>query len=217
MATTTLPDIDEQTPHAGVALRGVSWEFYERFLEEIGDQRMPHSFVDGDLILMSPGSRHESLKGWMTYLVAALTEELGLPRRSIGSTTLKLALPSLGAEPDAGFLIANAGALSGKREWDPETDPPPDLLVEVDITSSSLNRMPVYAALGIPEIWVYEGQALSVQILNEGEFHKSESSLSFPTLPLREFAAWIEKAWETDESTWMQSFREWVRSDVKPQ
>ena len=214
MSTATLPASDQQISPRGVVLRDVSWEFYELFLKELGDQRLPHSYVDGELILMSPGVRHESAKEWFTFLIGALTEELELPRRSIGSTTMKLAFAKKGAEPDAGFLIANAPALRGKRDWDIETDPPPDLLVEIDISSRSLNRLPVYAALGVPEVWIYDGENLRVQLLQEDVYHESETSASFPTLPMRQFADWISKAWETDETTWMRNFREWVRENV---
>lgn len=216
MATTTLPSIERRIPQGGVVLQGIRWKTYEQLLEDVGEQRMPHSYVDEELILMAPSPRHESLKEWLTFLVAALTEELGLPRRSIGSTTLKLTMSNMGAEPDAGFLIANATALGGKRDWDPELDPPPDLLIEIDISHTSPNRIPVYAALSVPELWIYDGESLRVQRLDNGVYHDSYVSASFPSLPLPEFATWIEKAWETDESTWMRDFREWVRNTLKP-
>jgi len=211
MATVTLPPPTQTAAPMAVVLHGVSWEFYERFLEEIGDQRIPHSFVDGELTLIAPGIRHESPKEWITRLVGALTEELGLPLRSIGSTRLKAQFAKKGAEPDSGFLIANEPAVRGRREWDIEEDPPPDLLVEIDITSPSLNRLPVYAALGVPEVWLYDGEQLHVRLLQENGYVDSETSRSFPQLPILEFAEWIERAWVTDETTWLKNFRQWVR------
>jgi len=216
MTSTTLPLATAQEPSGCAVLHGVSWEFYERFLEEFDQRRIPHSFVNGELRVMSPSSRHESPKKWIAQLVEALTEELGVPRRSIGSLTMKLGMEEKGAEPDEGYLFANAPALEGKRDYDVHSDPPPDLLIEIDVTSPSLNRLPVYAALGAPEVWVYDGKTLTVGLRKDDESYAvSETSKTFPTLPMTEFAGWIEKAYETDETAWIRSFREWVRRTVK--
>lgn len=214
MTTSTLIPIEEAIPESGLVLRDVSWEEYEQFLEDIGDRRMPHSYNDGELRLMAPSARHESPKEWITRLIGALAEELGYPLRSIGSTTLKSAFEKKGAEPDAGFLIANEPAVRGKRDWDPQADPPPDLLVEIDVTSSSLERLPVYAAVGVAEVWIYDGRQLFIQVLRNDHYEQSETSASFPALPIAEFTEWIEKAWQTDESTWIRGFREWVRENI---
>jgi Uma2 family endonuclease len=213
MATGTM------TPEAGggcVVLHDVSWDFYERFLEEFDERRIPHSYVNGELRFMSPSARHESPKKWIAQLVEALTEELGMPRRSIGSLTIKLGLAEKGAEPDEGYLIASAPALQGKRVYDYRTDPPPDLLIEIDITSPSLNRLPVYAALGVPEVWIYDGERLQVGLRKDDDSYAvSETSRAFPALPMNDFADWIEKAYEIDETAWIRSFRQWVRENVK--
>lgn len=88
-------------------------------------------------------------------------------------------------------------------------------MIEIDVTSPSLNRMPVYAALGVPEVWVYDGDRLHVRLRRDGEsYESSESSLSFPNLPMAEFTTWIEKAYETDETAWIRSFRRWVRDNL---
>lgn len=212
MATDT---IETDAPPVCEIRHDVSWTEYERFLEENEERRRPHSYVDGELRFMSPSARHESPKKWIAQLVEALTDELNLPRRSIGSLTFKLGLEERGAEPDEGYLIANASAIEGKREYDYENDPPPDLLIEVDITTPSLNRLPVYASLGVREIWIYDGEDLEVRVLDAGKsYRKSETSLAFPALPMQEFAPWIEEAWLTDETTWIRRFREWVRATL---
>ena len=209
MATET---IESAAPPACEIQRGVSWNEYEQFLNDNEEQRLPHSYVDGELRFMSPSASHESPKKWIAQLVEALTDELELPRRSIGSLTLKLGLEKRGAEPDEGYLIASAPAIEGKRNYDYHVDPPPDLLIEIDITSPSLNRLPVYATLGVREVWIYDGEDLEVRILSENNVYEiSETSLAFPQLPIAEFAPWIEEAWLTDETTWIRRFREWVR------
>ncbi len=203
-------------PSGCAILHNVSWEFYECFLQEFDERRIPHSFVSGELRIMAPSPRHESTKKWFAQLVETLTDELELPRRSLGSMTIKLDLDEKGAESDECYLIANAPALIGRVDYDLKTDPPPDLVIEIDVTSPSLNRLPVYAAFGVPEVWVYDGKSLRVGLLrDDGTYAVSETSRSFPTLPLQDFAGWINKAWETDETTWIRNFRQWVREVVR--
>lgn len=213
--STILPEL----PTSGVTiLPETSWAFYEQFLEEYNERRIPHSYVNGELRITSPSFRHETSKRRITRLIDVLTEELDIPRRSLGSVLLRSAFKEKGAEPDEGYMLANEAALRGRLDYDPETDPPPDLLIEIDITSPSLNRLAVYAALGVPEVWVYDGRALHVKLLQKDEtYRESESSAAFPFLPMAEFQGWIEKAFEADETTWIRSFREWVRARLKPQ
>lgn len=212
MATDTIET--DATPACEIR-RGLSWDEYEQFLADNEERRLPHSYVNGELRYMSPSARHESPKKWIAQLVEALTTELQMPRRSIGSLTFKLGLERRGAEPDEGYLISNASALEGKRDYDYEVDPPPDLLIEIDITSPSLNRLPVYATLGVREVWIYDGEDLEVRILSENNnYEVSESSTAFPALPMKEFTPWIEEAWLTDETTWIRRFREWVHAEL---
>ncbi|MFQ5732925.1 MAG: Uma2 family endonuclease [Planctomycetaceae bacterium] len=210
------PSISQQ-PGCAV-LHEMGWDFYERFLAETENQRVTHSFVDGELTIMSPiGFPHEHSKHLIARLVIALTEELEVPVIGVGSLTLKSAEKLKGAEPDDGYFLANESAMRGKRDYDPTRDPPPDLLIEIDVSRPSLNRLPVYAALGVPEVWVYDGSSITVMRLRHEEtYEPAENSLAFPSLPMREFAAWVEKAYETDETSWIRSFREWVRGSVGP-
>lgn len=127
---------------------------------------------------------------------------------------MKSAFEEKGAEPDAGFLIASATVVAGKRDWDPQSDPPPDLIVEIDVSRFSLGRLPVYAAVGVKEVWIYDEEELTIQLLHNGTFVENSTSASFPGLPIGEFTEWIEKAWDIDESTWIRSFRDWVRANM---
>lgn len=213
MATGTIESIDRDTqPGCVVIHRDVSWEAYEQFLDENAERRTPHSYVNGELRFMPPSAASEQPKKWLAQLVDALTEELVMPRRSLGSLTIKLDFAASGCELDEGCLIASARSIQGKRLYDYTTDAPPDLVLEIDITSPSLQRLPVYAALGVREVWVYDGEQLRVLALKpDKSYEVRESSAVFPTLPMPEFTAWIEKAYEIDETPWIRSFREWVR------
>lgn len=194
---------------------GVSWEEYEQFLDELGDRRLPHSYADGELRFMAPGFNHDRLKRWFARLIDALTEELRLTCLSMGSTTLRSAFAQRGAEPDEAYLIQNAGAMRGRRDYDVDSDPPPDLVVEIDVTSHSVDRLKVYASLRVPEVWVFKGETLQVKVLRDGNYEDSENSDAFPFLPIAEFATWIERAYELDETEWIMQFREWVRQTLK--
>ncbi|MFO0917042.1 MAG: Uma2 family endonuclease [Planctomycetaceae bacterium] len=194
----------------------VSWEFYEQFLEEFKDRYVRHTYDDGVLEIMSPiGFEHERPKKLISWLIQALVEELEIPILCVGSMTLKNQRKAKGIEPDECFYVARESEMRRKPDYDPEHDPPPDLAIEIDWTSSSVPRMPVYARLGVPEVWRYAEEQLTVHCLNAtGEYQESPQSLAFPGLPLDEFRAFIDRDPNVDETTWIRRFREWVRANL---
>lgn len=212
MATATLSPPVVEAP-GRVTLYGIGWDFYERFLEETRNQRVRHFYDEGVLTILSPiGSPHEWNKRLIGRLIEAMTDELGIPIRSAGAWTLRSAELQKGGEPDEVYYIANEPRVRGKRELNLEVDPPPDLIVEVDITSPSLGRLPIFAALGVPEVWVFDGTDLRPFVLRkDGNYRKSKTSRAFPFLPFAEFAAWLGKAESMDETSWIRAFRAWVR------
>ena len=216
MATVTLPQKTAKSVGGCAALHNVSRKFYEQFLEEFDERRVLHSYVNGELRIMSPSPRHENSKKLIAQLVETLTDELDLPRYSLGSMTMKLGKHEKGAEPDECYLITAAPQITDIRNYDLDIDPPPDLVVEVDVTSPSLNRLPVYAALGIPEVWIYDGKTLTIALRqDDGSYQSSESSRSFPKLSANDLTVWLENAYQTDETAWIRRFRQWVQENVK--
>lgn len=196
----------------------VSWEFYEQFLDEFQDRNVRHTYDDGVLEIMSPiGLQHEGPKKLLSRLVEALTDELEIPIRSVGSMTIKSRRKSKGVEPDECFYVAHEAEMRTKIDYDPERDPPPDLAIEIDWTSASVPRMPVYAQLGVPEVWRYAEEQLTVHCLTEtGDYRESDQSTAFPFLPLDEFRTFIHKDPSIDETTWIRRFRQWVRTRFAP-
>ena len=213
----TYDDGDFELP-SPLLLHGVSWDFYEEFLEATQNQRVRHSYDDGELEIMSPmRMEHESPKKQLAQLVEALTEELGIPRKSAGSMTLRSRRKARGLEPDECYYIAHELQMRRKTSYDPHRDPAPDLAIEVDWTSSSLPRLPLYGKLGVAEVWRYERGRLTVLLLHpSGECVASEQSLAFPTLPLDEFRRFVTRDLDVDETTWIRSFRQWVRERLVP-
>lgn len=215
MATVAEPRTSIPPDDGSIVLHDISWTFYEQFLNEFDERRVPHSYVNGELRIMAPSARHESSKKILAQLVEAIGNELKLPRRSLGSVTLKLGIHVKGAEPDECYLLVSAPQVSDVRNYDPNVDPAPDLAVEVEVSSPSLNRLPVYAAMGIPEVWVYDGKSVAIGLRKDDDsYESSETSIVFPKLSAKHLTEWVERAYDVEEWQWMEEFREWVRTHL---
>lgn len=200
-----------------LVLGGIRWPFYEAFLAELGDRPIHLTYDRGNLEIMTLSYGHERYKRRIGRLVEALTEELNLSLVSAGSMTIKREDLARGFEPDECYYIANQARIAGKDELDFTVDPPPDLAIEIDISRSWLDRMGIYAAFRVPEVWRFDGQALHVYRLKEdGHYEQSAGSPSFPFLPLAEFSRFVLTAPGTDETTLIRSFRAWVRERILP-
>jgi Uma2 family endonuclease len=213
MAPATLDMVDTDRT---LVLRGVSWSFYERFLDEIeGKNRTRHAYDEGDLELM-PALQyfHENQKKLIARMIETLIEEHGLPMASAGSLTLKRKRMRKGVEPDECYYIQNAHRVRGKTCIRMESDPPPDLVLEVDDTHSSLDRMGIYAALGVPEVWRFIPDGLRIYVLEDGEYGEAERSPHFPRVHIHDLNRFLRQAPGMDESAWIREFRDRVRDAV---
>ncbi|MEG4119253.1 Uma2 family endonuclease [Microcoleus sp. N9_B4] len=201
-------------PEQIVQLSGISWQTYENLLAEIGDRQIRLRYNRGNLEIMVPSPEHERFKTIMGRFVETLAEELEVRIEPLGSTTFKR--PELsGVEPDECFYIQNISAVKGKKRIDLTQDPPPDLVVEIDITSRSENTLQVYADLGVPEVWIYNGSRLRINRLENGEYVEGDISLAFPTLPILEIVRFLEQAETMDYLELVKAFRNWVKSQIQ--
>jgi len=201
-------------PEQIVQLSGISWQTYEALLAEIGDRQIRLTYNRGNLEIMVPSPEHERFKTIMGRFVETLAEELEVRIEPLGSTTFKR--PELsGAEPDECFYIQNISAVKGKKRIDLTQDPPPDLVVEIDITNRSENSLQVYADLGVPEVWIYNGSRLRINRLENGEYVEGEISLAFPSLPILEIVSFLEQAETMDYLELVKAFRNWVKSQIQ--
>src|SRR5437016_1971471 len=141
----------------GAVLRfdDVPWEEYEQLLTDLGEGYAVRIFYDnGRLEIMAPSTGHERPKNIINRVVNAIADELDIDIESLGSTTFRSQWKAKGAEPDDCFYVQNASAVIGKDEdYDIERDPPPDIVVENERTSASLDKLSIYESLGVPEIW----------------------------------------------------------------
>jgi Uma2 family endonuclease len=192
---------------------GASWEFYERLLNELADRSMRVTFSDGSIEIMPPLPEHEWVKEVIGSLIDVVTLERNIPIARFGSTTLRRSDRQKGLEPDKCYYLKNAARVRGMREFDSAIHPPPDLAIEVDITRRSIEREPIYAALGVPELWRYDGQRLKVLILSQsGTYQESITSAAFPFLPMQQFEHYIQAMGREDQTAVLRQFKEWVAS-----
>jgi Uma2 family endonuclease len=198
-------------------LEDVSWQTYERLVNEVNNRNVRLTYDRGRLEIMSPSREHERYAHLLGRIVAILTEELDINMSGGGSMTFKRADVEKGLEPDDCYWIANEPLVREKMELDLTIVPPPDLAIEVDITRSHLNRHSVYAALGVPEIWCFDGQTiLSYRLGESGECTVGSVSLTFPYLALEEVARFLLSDMAEGETRWAKRFRAWVSHEVAP-
>jgi Uma2 family endonuclease len=196
-------------------LHNVSWETFEALLRDTGEDRGSRFAYDcGTLEIMTPLFEHENPKIQFDRLIFALAVELKTRIRSAGSTTLKRKPITKGIEPDTCYYIQNEPAIRGKQELDLITDPAPDLAVEIDITSSSVNKLNIYAALGVTELWRYDGEVLKFYQLVASEYIEIKSSIAFPLISVSDMNRFIQQSKTMDEIDLVQSFRAWVRGKI---
>ena len=194
-----------------VLLRNISWETYERLLDERGDSRVPRLAYDrGDLKIMSPSSEHESV----AYFVALLAEEMRVNAYGVGSTTYRRGDIGRGFEPDGSFYIRNEERIRGKPRIDLSVDPPPDLVIEVDITSPSLDKFPIYARLGVHEVWRYDGERMTILVLEGSDYAKTAESIVLPPVTSKVLTDFVEKIKSVERKAWLKEVREWSRENT---
>jgi Uma2 family endonuclease len=189
-------------------LHGISWETYERMLAEIGEQPGLRMTYDcGSLEIMTTSSLHEILKTWLRRLVEMLCWELQIPHKCGGSFTHKREDLLKGIEPDECYWLQNEPAV------DLNIDPPPDLALEIEVSRSWLDRVAIFAALRIPEVWCFDCRSLRIHLLQpNGESLESDRSAAFAFLPMTELARFLRLEDGSDELAQMRAFVDGLRA-----
>ena len=202
-------------PGQRVLLNDVTWEEFETILEELGEHRAPRIAYDrGVLEIMAPLPEHEFGKEIISDLIKALLEELDIEFLSLGSTTFKNKIMLQGIEPDQCFYIENESKVRGKNRLDLTQDPPPDLALEIDVTSRT--HPSIYAALKVPELWQFEKGKLQINLLQNGSYVVSEESKNFPDLPINEILPqYLERSKTAGRNSVIKAFRNWVREQIQ--
>jgi Uma2 family endonuclease len=197
-------------PGQKLLLRDVTWEEFETIVEELGDHRGGRlAYADGVLEIMTPLPEHEDHKEIISDLVKVLLEELDMEFRCLGSTTFKKPTAH-GIEPDQCFYIRHEAAIRGKTRIDLALDPPPDLALEIDLTSRT--HPAIYAALRVPELWRFAHGQLHIYVLQGSDYVEVPESPTFPRLPLRTvIPQYLAQSQSEGRNATMKAFRRWVR------
>jgi Uma2 family endonuclease len=156
---------------SGILLTNISWKTYESLLNELTEQGGIRLTYDrGNLEIMTPSAPHEKYKKILGRFVESVSDELNVEICSLGSLTCRREDLARGLEPDQCYYIQNENVVWDKEQIDLNQDPPPDLVVEIDVTSSSIDRLSLYASLGVPEVWRYDGNRLIIYQLEAQEY-----------------------------------------------
>lgn len=199
-------------PEQRVLLRGVSWETYQRLLAEHPESAGPRfTYDNGWLEIMTLSAEHEEPNRTLALLVDLVAAELEINIRRFGSNTFLREDLFKGFEPDSCFYVANAARVKGKKRIDLTQDPPPDLILEIDVTSPSLPRFPLFAAAGVPEVWRYDGERVRF-LRREGDgYVEAEHSLALPPLTSAVATRFLRENETMDSTEWLRNVRAWAR------
>ncbi|HXG93504.1 MAG TPA: Uma2 family endonuclease [Blastocatellia bacterium] len=201
---------------AMLRLDNISWDEYEQLLGELGNQpSLRVTYDNGRVEIISPTYEHEKYKDFVHDLVRLLSLEIGVKLETRGSATHKRKRDQRGAEPDRCFYVQNVSAIIDKHRIDLNIDPPPDVVVEIDITSKSLDMLPIYASFSVPEIWRYDGKQARIYHLLNQSYVEADASLSFPILTAQTLTGFLEQSKTKGQSDALLAFREWVRAQIQ--
>jgi Uma2 family endonuclease len=210
MLTVTHPDRPQHNPR--IMLQGITWKTYQSLVQELESQPAKRlTYDNGVLEIFMPLPPHETYKRLLGRLVEIVTEEMDLEIRSLSSSTWSRKDLLKGVEADECYYIQNEAVVRGKMEIDLAMDPPPDLAIEIDISNPSLPRLPIYAALGVPEVWQFDGENFKILGLFAGEYSTQGQSQALPIVTVEVVRGLLNQAQEMGETSWAKVVRQWAK------
>jgi Uma2 family endonuclease len=203
------------SPGSAMTVTGLTWPQYQLLLTELGEDRATRlAYHDGGLEVRMPGKLHEIVNRLLSKIVFALAEELGLEMVDLGSMTWNREDLDKGIEPDSCFYLQNAAQVQGLNP-DIPSNLPPDLAIEVDIASGSVNKLPIYQALGVPELWVYREGKVQILDLRGPQVQSVENSLAFVAVSCEQIQAWVTLRETETDLTVVKAVRQFCRSQIQ--
>ena len=210
MVRTLAPPVGEKR----VVLPNVTWQSYQQILHALPATRAARvTYNCGVLEISKPLEEHEQASELIGLFIRILVVELGLRLKSMRSTTLDRADLDKGAEPDNAYYIQNQPKVAGKTV-DLKTDPPPDIVVEVDITHTDIDKNRLYASLGVPEFWRFDSKVWRIYQLQQGEYVELDRSPTFPMVAKTDLYTFLATC-QQDEVEAEISFRAWVKEQTR--
>lgn len=202
--------IETKPAEQRLTLTNVSWDTYEKLLDTFGEHRAVRLHYDQGLLeFMVPLETHENLSDVIGDFIKALVIESGLNIKSMASTTLRRQTLQKGAEPDKCYYIQNEPLVRG-RTVDLEKDPPPDLVVEVDITHADIDKNNLYASLGVPEFWRFNGSVLTIYQLEQDQYQEVSISPTFSWVPKEVFYHFLQQGKTVGEAQALRELKTWI-------
>lgn len=193
-----------------VVLHDMSWDFYEQLMKKYEDHSAPRFVYDqGELEIYQPSQQHEEKSGFLDDIVKAIAEEREIESRNIRSTTFKKVSAKKGVEPDGCFYLQSYEKVFGIQEIDLEKYPP-DLVIEVDIFSPSINRFPIYAVFKVPEIWRYQNDEVKIYLFDGKEYIETNKSTALPKVTGEILTKSLADSETMKRSTWLKNVRNWA-------
>lgn len=212
-----MPPLAPAAAEERLRLDSVDWDFYELLLSRLAHRRLFVTYYRGRLEVMSPSPEHEGATGLLGRIIEAFAEELEVPIVGYRSTTFRRKDLECGLEPDECYYIQHARGMQGRKRIELPIDPPPDLVVEVEISARLGVREAIYAALGVPELWRYDGSRLTIcRLQASGKYRRRERSAALPLLPPGEVGRFLALGATLDDTSLVRRFRTWVREQRRP-
>jgi Uma2 family endonuclease len=198
-------------PEQRVVLRQLSWETYQRLLSEHGDGSSPRfTFDRGVLEIMSPSAEHERYNLRIADLIGVLADEMDIEVEGLGASTFTREDLERGFEADSCFYVQNVVKVRNKERVDLEADPPPDLVIEIEVTHPSINKLLLFAEFGVPEVWRYDGVRLEMFRLVGGRYEATEESVAFPGVSADVVTRLLEQGKALGRTGWLRMTRAWA-------
>jgi len=209
------PELGLVPPDGRIVLPNISWETYEALLRDLESSNTRLTYDQGELEIMSPSLKHGKIGMLLGRMIELLTFELNIPIVGLANTTWRSRELAKGCEADECYYVARAAWAASREEIDLAVDPPPDLAIEVDITSGSVDKLAIYAALKVPEVWRYEEPTLFLHHLQpSGVYEARPRSLSLPMVDPHVLESFIQRRNAADDTKLMREFQEWVRQSL---
>lgn len=196
-------------------LQNISWQTFKTMLAEMGSERTSRLAYDNGIVeIMTPLMPHENSNRIIEGFVLVLCEEFGLEVKSAGSLTLTRDDLEKAGEPDSSYYIQNELLVRDKENIELATDPPPDLVLEVEYSRAKIDKLSLYASMGIPEFWRYNPTMLRIYILNNGQYTEVETSPTFSPVAIKEIPRFIQESRKVGQLATKRAFREWVKQQI---
>ena len=198
-----------------VLMDGISWQTYEALLADGGDRRRTRmTFDQGVLEIVTPSYEHEHAGNILTSVAQALMDARRQDYAPAGSTTFKDQRVGRGFEPDASYYVGHAARIRGLTRIDLNSDPPPDLVIEGDVTQDSLDKLPIYAALGVPEVWRHQHGRVQIYHHAGGSYVEVDDSTVIPGLSAARLTTFVRDSLTMSRPDWWQGVEAWVRDTI---